>query len=380
MNIGISRSFTMLRAKKQKKSPAKTTREQRSNSTKVTALNMLKRGVPQLKVAKDLKVQTRTLRRWKEASVASGNWAGPGGDGLARPAPRKMNPGTGTKGRKVTEDVKRKIKRKLKVNPFLTAYGLQEVIPELKNVSKRTIRRVIQKELKIPCRIAAKKPFLTEAQKTRRLTWAMRHRGWSRVQWARVLWSDETHIEQWVGSQQHKKVRRSSSINRYDPNFVLRSVKHSKKLMIWASFGNSKLGRLYFVAPNEKMNAAMYHSVLKRHLKRSLKQTGCTIFMQDGAPCHTAKSIKAWLSDSEVPVLDWVGQSCDCNPIENLWRGLKKEVYRLGAASNLDDLEEKIKIAWKRLGKDKNLLTTLTNSMTNRIEAVIAAKGDVTKY
>ena len=108
--------------------------------------------------------------------------------------------------------------------------------------------------------------------------------------------------------------------------------------------------------------------------------TGCSVFMQDGAPCHTAKSIKAWLSDSGVPVLDWVGQSCDCNPIENLWRGLKKEVYKLGAASNLAELEEKIRIAWKKLGKDTTFLAALTNSMPNRIEAVIAAKGDVTKY
>ena len=51
-----------------------------------------------------------------------------------------------------------------------------------------------------------------------------------------------------------------------------------------------------------------------------MKMTGCEVFMQDGAPCHTARSIKAWLSDhAEIPVLDWVGQSCDLNPIENLW-------------------------------------------------------------
>ena len=43
--------------------------------------------------------------------------------------------------------------------------------------------------------------------------------------------------------------------------------------------------------------------------------------MQDGAPCHTAKSIMTWLADSKVPVLKWVGNPPDCNPIENLWRG-----------------------------------------------------------
>ena len=49
---------------------------------------------------------------------------------------------------------------------------------------------------------------------------------------------------------------------------------------------------LYFVDKNAKMNAAMYREVLEKHLKPSLRQTGCSVFMQDGAPCHTARSIK----------------------------------------------------------------------------------------
>ena len=102
--------------------------------------------------------------------------------------------------------------------------------------------------------------------------------------------------------------------------------------------------------------------------------------MQDGAPCHMAKSIMTWLADSKVPVLEWVGNSPDCNPIENLWRGLKKEVNNLGVASNLDELADKIRKAWKNLAKNKTFLANLTNSMWNQIEAVIAAKGDVTKY
>ena len=52
-------------------------------------------------------------------------------------------------------------------------------------------------------------------------------------------------------------MRRSSSISRYDPRFIRRSMKHPAKLMIWGAFGNGKLGRLYFVAKNQKMNAEM---------------------------------------------------------------------------------------------------------------------------
>lgn len=42
--------------------------------------------------------------------------------------------------------------------------------------------------------------------------------------------------------------------------------------------------------------------------------------MQDRAPCNTAQ----WLQDSEVKYIrDWLGNSLDPNPIENLWMIMK---------------------------------------------------------
>ena len=150
--------------------------------------------------------------------------------------------------------------------------------------------------------------------------------------------------------------------------------------MIWGAVGNGKLGDIYFVEPNEKMNARMYTEVLQRHLKRSMQKTGCSIFMQDGAPCHKAKSVMEWLADHDVPVLEWVGQSCDANPIENLWTKLKKIIRSYPATSNLQELKINIKRGWKELAKDTDYLERLCNSMTNRVEAIIASEGDVTKY
>ena len=46
---------------------------------------------------------------------------------------------------------------------------------------------------------------------------------------------------------------------------------------------NSKLGRLFFVEINAKMNAAMYTMVLQKLLKASMKMTGTEVFMQEGA-------------------------------------------------------------------------------------------------
>ena len=87
-----------------------------------------------------------------------------------------------------------------------------------------------------------------------------------------------------------------------------------------------------------------------------------------------------WLNEADVPVLDWVGQSCDLNPIENCWHRLKRIIATYPAATNLEELATTIKKAWRKLAKDMDYLKALTNSMSSRVNAVLEANGDVTKY
>lgn len=51
-------------------------------------------------------------------------------------------------------------------------------------------------------------------------------------------------------------------------------------------------------------------------------------FLQDGAPCHTAKSVKNYFNEQSIPLLDWPGYSPDMNPIEYMWELVKREVAK----------------------------------------------------
>ncbi len=170
-----------------------------------------------------------------------------------------------------------------------------------------------------------------------------------------------------------------SGIARPAPRRMMRrTVKHPPK--IFGCFGNSEIGRIYFVERNQKMNSEMHQSVLTKHLTKSMKKTGARTFMQDGTPCHTSKRMKMWFAKQNIKVLPWVGQSPDLNPIENLWMQLKHIIGRMPAARNMDEFIKNIKIAWKKLEKDTDYLDKLTHSMPKRVQAVIEARGDITKY
>ena len=74
----------------------------------------------------------------------------------------------------------------------------------------------------------------------------------------------------------------------------------------------------------------------------------------------------------------WLGNSSDLNPIENLWSVLKDKVSEK-QPTNTKELEETIKAVWV-LELSAEYCRSLVKSMPKRLEAVIKAKGNPTKY
>ncbi|GFW18667.1 transposable element Tcb2 transposase [Trichonephila clavipes] len=131
------------------------------------------------------------------------------------------------------------------------------------------------------------------------------------------------------------------------------------------------------------MRQDQYKDVLQNRLILQLEEWfpngESDIFMQDGAPCHTARSIKAFLTKQNILLLDWPGNSPDMNTIENVWELMKREVAK-DVITDKTQLLERIIHVCNHHPQLQETVQSCIDSMPCRIEALIAAKGGTTKY
>ena len=178
-------------------------------------------------------------------------------------------------------------------------------------------------------------------------------------------------------------MRRPSGVSRYLQRFTIKTVKHPASVMVWGCFsGNKGRGALYFLPQNTTMNSERYcRDVLEAKVFPWMEMHGCRYFLQDGAPCHKSRLAMALLKSKaeKFKVMDWPGNSPDLNPIENVWSIMKGRLKKDHTISSLPLLIKAIKIMWV-----SNLLLSLfkklARSMPKRLQMVLEAQGQMTKY
>ena len=123
---------------------------------KRVAIALWRMNTPLKDIRTQTKIPERTLRR-----ILAKVKGGEGEEEAVTDAAVTRKVESGLARRKVDDDIKKKIKKKLYVSPTLTAKQLKSRIPELAEISTRTIQRICKNELQLPSRKMANKPLLS---------------------------------------------------------------------------------------------------------------------------------------------------------------------------------------------------------------------------
>ena len=195
-------------------------------------------------------------------------------------------------------------------NRLQTAALTARSIPGLRNVSPRTVRNRLR-ERNIRPRRPAIRPVLQRRHRVARLAWCRAHLRFTRRDWARILFSDESRFHLDSSDGRSRVYRRVGE--RYQDNCVVeRRLFGGGSIMVWGGItGNA---RTPLVVINGNLTSARYRDeILQAHVVPFVRQHAVTL-QHDNARPHVAHVVTDFLTQQNVNVLPWPAVSPDLSP------------------------------------------------------------------
>ena len=316
-------------------------------------------GVSQRQIAKNLDVPLATVNRIILQYKTNGKESTEPRTGRPGPSARTL----------------RTVKRTIEQNPRATATDVSKVVQR----SPRSIVRYLH-QMGYYGRAARRKPLLRPGNILKRKQWASEMFQRPSEFWKTIIFSDESRFAQFSDSGRiwvWRQPRQEFCLNRLQP-----TVKNGGfSVMVWGAIWAT--GRSELVECQGNINAEKYIKILEEGLlpvfSSGQLRKRRTLFMEDGAPCHTAKKTQEWQAKKGIQKLPWPSQSPDMNPIENLWAILDRAVRKNPQKpSSKTELLNMIRSAWAEIPQEK--IAQLINSMPQRTKDLKVVGGKSTRY
>ena len=155
---------------------------------------------------------------------------------------------------------------------------------------------------------------------------------------AMILFGDETSFAQW-GSLSYT----------WAPKGQQPTVKTSGKRKGYKIFGliDFLSGRLFWKGQTDRFNAQSYAAFLEEVLIQTHQHL---LLIQDGARYHTSKAMREFFAThgDRLTCYQLPSYSPDFNPIEYLWRNVKKDATHLKYFRDFADLTQKVENTLKK--------------------------------
>ena len=192
-----------------------------------------------------------------------------------------------------------------------------------------------------------------------------------------IIWTDESRV---TSHPNNRKVKLWT--NTAEVPYQVKMHSGGNMVMFWGCFSKHGTGPL--VSLLGTMDGPEYMKVLTENLVPELKSgqraiPGTWRMMQDNAPCHTSKLVKAFLRRRNIEFVDWPPYSPDLNPIESIWHWMKHVLEtEYPVCNSAEEIESRFFEIWATITPE--MCANYCAHYERRLQAVIKAEGGYTKY